>query len=469
MSNKKAVIYARVSGASRFVKVMGWLLRKPAAVNMQVIKKYDVVEVFHDEGVTGKLLDRPQMQAMLTFLKSNRTDELVVIIDDISRLARDIETHIHLRTAIDAAGGKLESPSIEFGDDSDSRLVEHLLASVAAHQREKNAETTFNRMRARMQNGYWVFKAPIGYQYEKTSQGKMLVPDEKYAPLLMEALEGYASGRFEAQVEVKRFLESRPEYPKNKKTGKVHQQRVTDLLTHPVYAGYISHEDWGVKLTKGKHEGLISLETWQKIQERRKGVAKAPARKDIREDFPLRGFVTCGDCGKPLTACWSKGKLKKYAYYLCDHKGCVSYRKSIPRDKLEGAFQEVLLSLQPTERLFKLAKAMFKDAWNIRLSQSKEIAALLKRDIAKLEKQTGQFLDRIVETDNHAIIRTYETRITRLERDKLIALEKLEKTGKPAHSFEKMFEHACAFLSSPCKIWESGQFNVKRIVLRTGI
>ncbi|WP_206018260.1 hypothetical protein [Roseovarius nitratireducens] len=35
-----------------------------------------------------------------------------------------------------------------------------------------------NRMRARVQNGYWVFQAPVGYRYERVSgQGKVLVRD----------------------------------------------------------------------------------------------------------------------------------------------------------------------------------------------------------------------------------------------------------------------------------------------------
>ncbi len=86
------------------------------------------------------MINRPSMQDMLTFLKSHKKKQNhIVIIDDISRLARGLDAHIHLRTAINEAGGKLESPSIEFGEDSDSVLVENLLASVSQHQRQKNA------------------------------------------------------------------------------------------------------------------------------------------------------------------------------------------------------------------------------------------------------------------------------------------------------------------------------------------
>jgi cold shock CspA family protein len=42
-------------------------------------------------------------------------------------------------------GGVLVSPSNEFGESSDSQLIENLLASVSQHQRQKNGEQTVNR------------------------------------------------------------------------------------------------------------------------------------------------------------------------------------------------------------------------------------------------------------------------------------------------------------------------------------
>ena len=152
-----------------------------------------------------------------------------------------------------------------------------MLASVSQHQREKNSEQTKNRMRARTLNGYWVFQAPIGYRYERQGgHGNVLVRNEPYASILQEALEGYASGRFETQVEVKRFLERQPQYPKDLPNGEIRNQRVAEILTRPVYAGYIEVPNWDVSLRKGHHEGLISFETFEQIQKRR------PARTSTR-------------------------------------------------------------------------------------------------------------------------------------------------------------------------------------------
>jgi site-specific DNA recombinase len=93
------------------------------------------------------------------------------------------------------------------------------------------------------------------------------------------------------------------------------------LLERAVYAGYVDAPKWGVSLRKGHHEPLISFATHERIQARLRGNANAPARKDINEDFPLRGFVLCDDCGEPMTSCWSKGRKKHYPYYLCDTPG----------------------------------------------------------------------------------------------------------------------------------------------------
>ncbi|MCB2052562.1 MAG: recombinase family protein, partial [Novosphingobium sp.] len=201
--------------------------------------------VFHDEGISGGLLDRPGMQDMLAFLRRHRKRRRhIVIIDDISRLARGLEAHLRLRAAIGAVGARLESPTLEFGEDSDAILLENMLATVAQHQRQKNAEQTKNRMRARTLNGYWCFQAPMGYRYQRTpGHGNMLVRDEPLATIIQEALEGYATGRYQSQAEVKRFLDAQPEFPRDK-DGEVRNQRVNDLLNRVLYAGYVEVPQW---------------------------------------------------------------------------------------------------------------------------------------------------------------------------------------------------------------------------------
>ncbi|MBL4767909.1 MAG: recombinase family protein, partial [Rhodobacteraceae bacterium] len=277
----KAVIYCRVSGAKQVREGDGLASQENRCREYATYKDYDVIEVFSDD-MSGKFTRRPAMDRMLAFLRLHPKNTVVVIIDDISRFARDVQAHISLRETLADAGGILESPSIEFGDDSDSKLVEHMLASVAQHQREKNAEQTSNRMKGRMMNGYSVFSAPIGYRYERQgSHGKLLVRDEPVASIIQEGLEGYASGRFASQAEVKRFFENQPAFPKDLPNGQIRQQRVSDILNRIIYAGYIEREPWGITRRKGHHEPIITLAMFEAIQERKTQRAIAPRRKDI--------------------------------------------------------------------------------------------------------------------------------------------------------------------------------------------
>ena len=466
-TNTQAIIYCRVSDKKQVEDGHGLHSQETRCREYARNRGYEIVDTYHEGGVSGKLLDRPAMQKMLKFIRTQRGKEsYVVIIDDISRLARDIETHVQLRSAVSEVGAKLESPSVHFGEDSDSRLVEHMLASVAAHQREKNAETTRNRMRARVMNGYWVAQAPVGYKYEaQKGRGKVLVQDEKTAPIVKEALLGFAYGRFETQSELQRYLQAQAAYPKDKK-GRVHQQRVNDLLNRELYAGLVSSPKWGIYGVQGQHEPLITLEEFAKIQKRMKSQSNAPARKDLNKDFPLRNFVRCSCCGSNLTAGWTKGRSKYYGYYQCQKKGCAEYGRSIKKADIEGQFEELLKRMTPPQDLFDLAKAMFKEHYDKRSHQRHQEIFAIKAQKTEIERKIASLLERIVETGNSTLVKTYEGKLEELEFEKAVLDEKIAGFGKKLPSFDESSRTALEFLQNPHELWARGELIDRRNVLR---
>ena len=464
-TNLKAVIYCRVSSTKQTTQGNGLDSQETRCREYARYRGHDVVKVFKDDA-SGGLVTRPAMQSMLAFLKSRRKETTVVIIDDISRLARGLEAHLKLRAAISAVGGILESPSIEFGEDSDSQLVENLLASVSQHQRQKNGEQTKNRMRARTMNGYWSFYPPVGYRFERVAgHGKLLVRAEPVASIVAEALNGFATGRFASQAEVQRFFESQPQFPKAKNGG-ITIQRVTEILNQPIYSGHIEVAKWDIPLRKGQHEGLISLETYLEIQERLHGKARLPVRQNVNADFPLRGFVTCGDCNHPLTANWSKGRHTHYPYYICRTKGCASAGKSIPRAKVEDAFEEVLRCLTPSQDLIALASHIFRDLWEQRAASENAAKLSMKAELSQIDRKLNQLLDRIVDADSETLIKAYEKRLQEFESQKLVLNEKIANCGRPLPDYDETFRTAMEFLASPCKLWASERLEDRRAVLK---
>ena len=111
---------------------------------------------------------------------------------------------------------------------------------------EQNQRQVIQKMQARIEMGYWVFPAPIGYRYgSDRGHGKILMRDEPVASVIQEALKGYASGRFRSQAEVTRFLEIQPAFPKDLPDGKIRQWKVSKMLRRVLYAGYVERPDWG--------------------------------------------------------------------------------------------------------------------------------------------------------------------------------------------------------------------------------
>ncbi len=469
--NYESVLYVRVSDKKQIDGGSGLGSQETRGREYSKYLKIPVAKVFSDRAVSGKLLDRPGMQDLLNFLKKRKPDvRYIVIIDDISRLARDVRVFFDLRDAIHATGALLESPTVKFKEnrDADGNFYEGIQALGAQHYREKVAETTKNRSWARLMGGYWVFHAPIGYKYIRSkTEGGLLVRDEPVASIVTEALEGYASGRFAIQAEVQRWLEKQPEFLRRKPNGKIRPQVVSEMLNQPLFAGYLESKIWNVPFRKARHEPLISLETFERIKTRRQSAALAPARKDIRLDFPLRGFVTCGDCNNPLTSCWSKsGTGKRHPYYLCHKKSCSSYGKSIQRDKLETDFNTLLKTMRPRATLTRLVEAMVEQAWGQQEARIEDIRKSLQKQVKLIETQIDGAMDRIVETTSDITSRAFERKIEKLEKERLLTEDQLSQTGKKTATPHRILELALKFLSNPYKLWETGNLSLQKLTLR---
>lgn len=321
-------------------------------------------------------------------------------------------------------------------------------------------------MKARMQEGYYVLRAPLGYRYQKVKgRGRMLFPVEPFASIVREGFEGFATGRFGSQAEVTRFFQTFPEFPRGK-DGHVLDQRTIDILTHPIYTGHICSDVYDVHWIKGHHEAIVSLETFNKVQKLRKRDTRPAKRANIGNDFVLRGNAVCACCGNKLRSSWSKGKTKSYAYYLCQTQGCDVYGKSIPRDKLEDSVGEIIKTLQPTRSFVALATDMFRHAWAARLEQANARLQSSKDEIARINKEIDTVLDRIMSTSNQTIIRRYEEKIEQLEKEKALQGGTLTNQVEPAGALEEKLELALGFLANPWKLWETGSINVRRTVLK---
>ena len=133
---------------------------------------------------------------------------------------------------------------------------------------------------------------------------------------------------------------------------------------------------------------------------------------------------------------------------------------------IEEQLERLLKDMQPSASLFNAARVMFKDLWDHRLATGAERTKALKTELAKVNQQVEQFLDRIADAAVPSVIAAYEARIKALEERKIILAENIAKTGRPVRSFDETLRTAFDFLASPWNLWTSERLEDKRTVLK---
>jgi site-specific DNA recombinase len=110
------------------------------------------------------------------------------------------------------------------------------------------------------------------------------------------------------------------------------------------------------RLQVGDFEPLVSEGTFEQVQAILEGrIVVSGPRPRNHPDFPLRGFVRCEVCGRPLTGSWSKGRAGAYyAYYHCQPRCRAA---NVSKVALEGEFVDLLADLQLSAGFMRLVKS----------------------------------------------------------------------------------------------------------------
>ena len=113
-----------------------------------------------------------------------------------------------------------------------------------------------------------------------------------------------------------------------------------------------------------------------------------------------------------------------------------------------------------------MATALFRHAWEHKRNQAKDIIKAGEKQIATIDKQIETFLNRIMDVENPAVMKTFEDKIGKLQKEKRIITESMQKQAEPKGSFEEKLEPVLQFLASPYKLWEKGNTTLRQTILK---
>lgn len=215
---------------------------------------------------------------------------------------------------------------------------------------------------------------------------------------------------------------------------------------------------------KAHHQPLISPETYERIQDRLKEQKKAPHRKDLDADFPLRGFVLCSVCEKPLTAAWSRGKRSRFAYYRCTTKDCERCQKSIRADRMHADMDALLAKLKPRPAILDAMRQELLKLWNDKKLSVEQVREARRKKLLAIQQQIDGFVKAIGQCRNPTILVKIEDEVAALEAQKLRLGGQI--AGAKSYDFEHALGLVLEFLQNPAFVWDTGDLAQKRLVLR---
>ena len=462
---QKSLIYCRVSSIRQSSEGHGLDSQEHRCREYASQKGYVVENVFRDSFTGGgDFMKRPAMSEMLEYIDSKPYNNYVIIFDDLKRLARDTEYYLKLKTAFKIRKVIVECPNFVFSDSPEGKYVETIMAATGELEREQNRRQVMQKMRAQLEKGHYCLPSlPVGYKYKRNLNNQSVATPQPESKIVKEALEGFASGRFQEQVDIQRFLlinsinNSKP----------IYLEFVKRILGNSLfYSGFLEFLPWEVTMRKSDHEPIIDFATHEQIQRRLNEKTTTHVKNFLNPDFPLRGFILCQNCKQPVTASWSTGRNGKFGYYRCKTKGCVERNKSVAKNTIEKEFIEILGKIQPSKQILELTKAIVCDLW-----KKKELGMTAKirrheEEVKALQGERNKLLERLTKTTDDKMIGVYETRISELMEKELVLKNSIMSVTRHKPKIETALDIVFDFLQNPLRQWEKGDIHRKKLVLK---
>ena len=416
---------------------------------------FTVLARFREEGESAKTTDRTELQNLLRYCRLNKGKIQFVVVFNLTRFAREKYDHFALRAHLKSLGISLRSATEPIDDTSTGKLMEGVLAAFAQFDNDVRSDRTRAGMRAALERGRWTFLAPLGYLNAPRAAGTSLIADPERAPLVRRLFKDFATGRFTKQELLKAVtvlgLRTRRGAP-------VPPQTLDRMLRNKAYIGQIDVPAYGVSM-RGDFDPLVTDRLFYRVQAILDGRLEMTApRQRSDPDFPLRGYVRCETCGKPLTASWSKGRSDYYAYYHC-RSGCRAV--NVSKARLEELFVDELTRLQPTVGFMRLVKDRVLHAWHeLKEDTERRVVAIERKQKAireKLNRLDEAFLyERSIDRD------TYDGHRERLRQE--LTFEQMDRHATELEELdvEGILGFAERILPSAANLWVQSSLNQKQ-------
>ena len=338
--SKRVAIYCRVSTVEQAEE--GYSIDEQNLKIREYCERegHEIYNLYEDRGISGKnITNRPGIKQLLQDATENKFD--LVIVWKLNRISRKLLDILNIVELLNKHNIAFRSLTENFETETPSgKLQLNIMGAIGEFERETIAENIKLGMGAKARLGEWCGGVVLGYDIvEIPSDGKKrkstkLQINEREANTVRRIFDLYSQG-YGYKAVVNRVNK---EGYKTKRNNEFAVATVKEILKNPVYIGKIRYnvrQDWSKKrrnninpnpiLSDGKHEPIIDMETWNKVQVILKERSKKH-NKIYDSEFPLTGILKCPVCGAGMTISRSTSKRKDGTKKVLEYYSCGNWK-----------------------------------------------------------------------------------------------------------------------------------------------
>ena len=172
---KRAIVYARFSPRPNAEECLSNEKQMERCREFCSRQSYEIAGECQDDSVSGGLLVRPGLTDAMSMLSLG----MVLVVDRVDRLARDMLVSLTIRNEVDRAGCTIEfadgSPN---ADTPEGKLFGRMLDAFAEYERDRIRLRTKAGLAKKQANGEHLGRAPAGYCVDQKTKRLTEHPEE---------------------------------------------------------------------------------------------------------------------------------------------------------------------------------------------------------------------------------------------------------------------------------------------------
>ncbi|VXC57330.1 Resolvase domain [Sphingobacterium multivorum] len=402
------------------------------------------------EDHSAKTFNRPEWKNLVLTLKKKKNNVNLILFtkwDRFSRNAGDAYQMINVLRGLGVEPQAIEQP-LDLSIPENKMMLAFYLAAPEV-ENDRRALNVFYGMRRAKKEGRYMGLAPVAYENKTSENGKKYIsPKEPDASVLRWAFNEIAKGIFNTEQVYKLAKEKGLKCSKN---------AFWQVIRNPLYCGKIfvpQFKDEESRFVTGQHEGIITEALYYEVQDTLDGRSRNYRPKiKTHDEFPIRGYLVCPDCGKILTGSKSKGRTRYYSYYHC--VGGCTHR--VNAEKVNAAILTDLIGFLPQiENASFYEEIISKQYLGGTLevqSEKKQILSEIKDYDDRLSHTRDLLATRQIEAEDYRDIKSmYTTKISSLE-------AKLNRVNYDSDNIQDLIKQGISKLITITKSVEKGELS----------